>query len=70
MNAKLCNETLTNLMWNPDDSMHFNGIPCQVIEEYHIILSRQGKTTNEFVESNEFQMLEKSGIEVHSGAYS
>ncbi|KKL67833.1 hypothetical protein LCGC14_2131020 [marine sediment metagenome] len=56
--------------WDYTDTTHFNGIPCRVIEEVHIILDRQGKTTREFVESKEFQMLEDAGIEVHSGAYS
>lgn len=58
------------LSWEWSDTRHFNGIPCEVIEETHIILDKQGKTTKEFVESKEFQMLENAGIEVHSGAYS
>ena len=56
--------------WNYDISSQFNGIPCRVIEETHIILDRQGKTTTEFIESEEFKSLENAGVEVHSGAYS
>jgi hypothetical protein len=66
----MMNLTSNVITWNYDDTVHFNGIPCQVIEEYHIILDKQGKTTSEFVESEEYKMLEKVGIEVDSGAYS
>ena len=55
--------------WNYSDTMHFNGIPCRVIEGVDIILDRQGKSTREFVESEEFQVLENAGIEVHSGPF-
>ena len=63
------NITNNNQSWNWDDTQHFNGIPCRVIEGVDIILDKQGKTTREFVESEEFQMLEKAMIEVHSGAF-
>ena len=56
--------------WDYTVSNLFNGIPCQVFEGYDIVLDKQGKTTSEFVESKEFQMLEKAGIEVHSGGFS
>ena len=59
----------SNQEWNIDPTGFFNGIPCQVIESIDVILDRQGKTTREFVESEEFQMLERAGIEVHSGPF-
>lgn len=62
-------QTTTNqLNWNYTDTMHFDGIPCQVIEETHIILAKQGETTREFVDK--FSFLTEAGIEVHSGHYS
>ena len=61
--------TSTNQEWNYSDTAHFNGIPCRVIEGVDIILDKQGKTTREFVESEEFQALQRAGIEVHSGAF-
>lgn len=64
------NTTIGNVSCNWNSTGAFNGIPCVVGAEYHIILDKQGKTTREFIESEEFQMLEKAGIEVHSGAYS
>ncbi len=62
--------TNSDTEWNYSDTAHFNGIPCRVSEEVHIILDKQDKSTREFVESEEFQMLGNAGIEVHSGAYS
>ena len=62
--------TCSKFDWNIDVTGYFNGIPCKVNEETHVVLDRQGKTTHEFVDSLEFQMLEKAGVEVHSGAYS
>ena len=64
-------ETNTNqLEWGWDDTTHFNGIPCEVFLGADIILDKQGKTTDEFIRSEEFQMLwEKAGIEVHSGGF-
>lgn len=62
--------TSSGASWNYSDTAHFNGIPCRVIEGVDIILDKQGKTTKEFVESEEFQMLGNAGIEVHSGAFS
>ena len=64
------NLTSNNITWDYSDTAHFNGIPCRVIEGVDIILDQQGKSTREYVESEEFQMLENAGIEVHSGAYS
>lgn len=64
------NITCSKPDWNIDVSGYFNGIPCRIIEETHIILDKQSKTISEFVESPEFQMLEGAGLEVHSGAYS
>ncbi len=61
--------TSSAVEWNYSDTAHFNGIPCTVIESVDIILDKQGKTTREFVESEEFQMLQNAGIEVHSGAF-
>ena len=63
-------ETITNQTWEHTVTGEFKGIPCKVIEEVHIILDKQGKSTRDFVESEEFQMLERAGIEVHSGVYS
>jgi len=63
-------ETNTNQHWSYTQSSEFNGIPCVVYQETHIILHKGDKTTADFVESEEFQMLENAGIEVHSGAYS
>ena len=59
-----------NFDFNTDYTGYFNGKSCRVIEEYHIILDKGGKATGEFVESEEFQILERAGIEVHTGAYS
>ena len=64
------NIATNNTEWDYSDTAHFNGIPCRVSEEVHIILDKQNKSTKEYVESEEFQMLENAGIEVHSGAYS
>ena len=58
-------EQTANSEWYTCYTGYFEGIPCRVIERYDIILDRQGKTTREFVESEEFQMLENAGIEVH-----
>lgn len=55
--------------FNHSDTAHFNGIPCRVFNGVDVILDKLGKTTREFVESEEFQMLEGAGIEVHSGAF-
>ena len=64
-------ETVTNTYaWENTITGEFNGIPCKVIEEVHIILNKQGMTTKDFVASEEFRVLERAGIEVHSGAYS
>lgn len=64
------NVTATNTDFNTDYTGYFNGKPCRVIEECHVILDKGDKTTREFVESEEFQILENAGFEVHSGAYS
>ncbi len=64
------NMDTSNQAYNWTRTGEFNGIPCRVIEECHIILDRQGKSTREFAGSEEFQMLENAGIEVHGGAYS
>lgn len=58
--------TASKTTWNYSDTAHFNGISCRVFEGVDIILDRQGKTTREFVESQEFQMLSNAGIEVHN----
>ena len=62
--------TLNESHWNYSDTRYFNGIPCQVFEGVDVILDKQGKTTSEFVDSEEFQMLEKAWIEVHGGGFS
>ncbi len=64
MDITTSNIGLTEGSWNYSDTVHFNGIPCRVLEEVSIVLDRQGKSTGEFVESKEFQMLETAGIEV------
>ncbi len=61
--------TYSGTVWNYSDSRHFNGIPCRVFEGYDIILEKQGKTTWEFVESVEFKMLLRAGVEAHFGAF-
>jgi len=59
------NVTPTGIRWDYSDTAHFNGIPCRVIEGVDIVLDKQGRATAEFVESEEFRMLENAGIEVH-----
>ncbi len=64
-------ETITDKYdWEHTVTGQFNGIPCEVIEEIHIVLDKQGKATRDFVDSEEFRVLERAGIAVHSGAYS
>lgn len=66
------NETISSSI-NVDYTGYFNGKPCQVSEDWHIILPQKDlsiKAIHAFVESEEFQMLENAGIEVHSGGYS
>ncbi|KKL08937.1 hypothetical protein LCGC14_2570890 [marine sediment metagenome] len=57
--------TSSNISWEYSDTAHFNGILYRVFEEVCVILEGQSETTREFVESEEFQMLLKAGIEVH-----
>lgn len=58
----------TNIKQNIDYTGYFNGKPVIVEEGCDVWLARKDlspKTTREFVESEEFQMLERVGIEVH-----
>ena len=65
------NETISSSQsFNWDRTGEFNGIPCKVHFNTHIVLEKQGKSTSDYVESVEFQMLERAGLEVHSGTYS
>ena len=63
-----------DINWNVDVTGYFNGMPCEVTEEHHIILPHWGKMgfseSRQFIESKEFQALRRVGIEVHSGGYS
>ena len=56
--------------WDITVSGYFNGKPCEVFEEYHIIIPKGKMTTTEFIESEEFQMLQHADFDVHSGGYS
>ena len=66
MNITASNQT----EYNWDRAGEFNGIPCRVIEEWHVILDAPGKSTREFVALEEYKALWDAGFEVHSGPYS
>jgi len=51
--------------WNIDYTGYFNGSPCRVWEGCDIEMSFGKMTTREMVESEDFNILERAGIEVH-----
>lgn len=55
----------SNTSWNTDYTGYFNGKPCRVFEETHITLPFGDMNTREMVESEEYQMLTRAGVEVH-----
>ena len=55
----------TNTPSNYDYTGYFNGKPCQVWEGWSIELSCGEMTTMEMIESEDFQILERAGFEVH-----
>ncbi len=57
--------TRSGISFNIDYTGYFNGKPCKVIEGYDIVLSFGKMTTGEMVESEDFQMLQKAGFDVH-----
>lgn len=59
------NRTTSKPSNNYDYTGYFNGKPCKVLEGCSIELSFGRMTMREMVESEDFQMLEQAGIEVH-----
>jgi len=59
------NITTSDTLSNYDYTGYFNGKPCRVWDGWSINLSFGRMTTREMVASEDFQMLERAGIEVH-----
>lgn len=71
----MINITTNEVNWDLSDTVHFNGIPCEVFEGWDIIVHAipRGEYTMErdhaFTRSKEFKMLQRAGISVHSGPF-
>jgi len=55
----------TNRDFNIDYTGYFNGKPCRVLWGEGIVLPFGDMNTREMFKSEDFQMLEKAGFDVH-----